>query len=51
MKGYRDRQNDFAAATLVWLAGARNTDLIVTTDFRAYRLPDGRSFRLLLPEA
>ena len=54
MKRYRDRQIDFADATLVWLAGARNTDLIVTTDyrdFRTYRLPDGRSFRLLLPEA
>ena len=54
MKGYRDRQIDFADATLVWLAAARNTDLIVTTDyrdFRTYRLPDRRSFRLLLPEA
>ena len=54
MKGYRDRQIDFADATLVWLAGARNTDLILTTDyrnFRTYRLPDRRSFRLLLPEA
>jgi len=54
MKGYRDRQIDFADATLVWLAGARNTDLIITTDyrdFRTYRLPNRRSFRLLLPEA
>ena len=53
MKGYRDRQIDFADATLVWLGGARNTDLIVTTDyrdFRTYRLPDRRAFRLLLPE-
>ena len=54
MKGTRDRQIDCADATLVWLAGARNTDLILTTDyrdFRTYRLPDRRSFRLLLPEA
>lgn len=54
MKGDRDRQIDFADATLVWLAGARNTDLILTTDyrdFRTYRLPDRKSFRLLLPEA
>ena len=54
MKGYRDRQIDFADATLVWLAGARNTDLIITADyrdFRTYRLPNRRSFRLLLPEA
>lgn len=54
MKGYRDRQIDFADATLVWLAGARNTDLIATTDyrdFRTYRLPNRQSFRLLLPEA
>ena len=54
IKGTRDRQIDFADATLVWLAGARNTDLIITTDyrdFRTYRLPNRRSFRLLLPEA
>jgi predicted nucleic acid-binding protein len=54
MKGYRDRQIDFADATLVWLAAERNTDLIVTTDyrdFRTYRLPNRRSFHLLLPEA
>lgn len=54
IKGYRDWQIDFADATLVWLAGARNTDLIVTTDyrdFRTYRLPNRQSFRLLLPEA
>ena len=54
IKGTRDRQIDFAEATLVWLAGARNTDLIITTDyrdFRTYRLPNRRSFRLLLPEA
>lgn len=53
MQGYRDRQIDFADATLVWLAGMRNTTLIITTDyrdFRAYRLPDGRAFELLLPE-
>jgi len=53
-KTYRDRQIDLADATLVWLAGAKNTDLIITTDyrdFRTYRLPDGRAFRLLLPEA
>ena len=53
IKGYRDRQIDFADATLVWLAGARNTDLILTTDyrdFRTYRLPNRRPFRLLLPE-
>jgi predicted nucleic acid-binding protein len=54
MKGYRDRQIDFADASLVWLAGVRNTDLIVTTDyrdFRTYRLPNRGSFDLLLPEA
>jgi predicted nucleic acid-binding protein len=54
MKGYHDRQIDFADASLVWLAAARNTDLIVTTDyrdFRAYRLPNRRPFNLLLPEA
>jgi predicted nucleic acid-binding protein len=54
MKGYRDRQIDFADASLVWLAAARTTDLIVTTDyrdFRTYRLPNRRPFHLLLPEA
>lgn len=50
---FRDRQIDVADATLVWLASARNTDLVLTTDyrdFRTYRLPDGRAFQLLLPE-
>lgn len=48
------RQIDFADASLVWLAGARNTTLVMTTDyrdFRTHRLADGRAFDLLLPES
>ena len=49
--GYRDREVDFADATLVWLAGRERTTLIATTDFNdfeAYRLPGGKRFRNLL---
>lgn len=51
MDGYRDREVDFADASLVWLAARRNTDLIATTDFNdfeAYRLLDRRPFRNLM---
>lgn len=50
-EGYRDREVDFADATLVWLAGRERTALIATTDFNdfeAYRLPRGKRFRNLL---
>ena len=48
---YRDREVDFADATLVWLAGRERTNFVATTDFNdfeAYRLPGGRRFRNLL---
>ncbi len=51
MDGYRDREVDFADASLVWLAARRNTDLIATTDFNdfeAYRLLNRRAFRNLI---
>ena len=41
MSNYADREVDFADATLVWLAGKRDTNLIATTDFNdfeAYRI-------------
>ena len=50
-EGYRDREVDFADATLVWLAWRERTILIATTDFNdfeAYRLPGGKRFRNLL---
>lgn len=49
--GYRDREVDFADATLVWLAVRERTALIATTDFNdfeTYRMPHGRQFRNLL---
>ena len=49
--GYRDREVDFADATLVWLAGRERTAFVATTDFndfKAYRLSRGRRFRNLL---
>jgi len=49
--GYKDREVDFADSTLVWLAQKRRTNLIVTTDFddfEAYRLQNGKHFKLLL---
>ena len=48
---YRDREVDFADATLVWLAARERTTLVATTDFNdfeAYRLPGGKRFRNLL---
>jgi len=51
MGGYRDREVDFADASLVWLAARRNTDLIATTDFNdfeAYRPLNRRPFRNLI---
>jgi predicted nucleic acid-binding protein len=51
MDGYRDREVDFADASLVWLAARRDTDLIATTDFNdfeTYRLFNRRPFRNLV---
>lgn len=51
MDGYRDREVDFADATLAWLAAEERTTLVATTDFNdfeAYRLPGGRRFRNLV---
>ncbi len=48
---YRDRNVDFADATLVWAATRQRTNLIATTDFNdfeAYRLPNRKAFRNLL---
>lgn len=48
---YRDREVDFADATLAWLAVRQRTNLIATTDFNdfeAYRLPNRKAFRNLL---
>lgn len=48
---YSDREVDFADATLVWLAKARRTHLVATTDFNdfeAYRLPNGKRFKNLI---
>jgi predicted nucleic acid-binding protein len=48
---YEDREVDFADASLVWLAHARRTQLIATTDFddfETYRLTNGKSFKLLI---
>ncbi len=48
---YRDRQVDFADATLVWLASKLRTNLIATTDFNdfeAYRLPNRKAFKNLV---
>jgi predicted nucleic acid-binding protein len=49
---YDDREVDFADASLVWLGNRRRTNLIATTDFddfETYRLPNGKSFKLLIP--
>lgn len=51
MDKYHDREIDFADATLVWLAVARRTNLIATTDFNdfeAYRLPNRKVFNILI---
>lgn len=51
MEKYRDRDVDFADATLVWLAVARRTNLIATTDFNdfeVYRLPNRKAFNILI---
>jgi len=51
MNAYRDREVDFADASLVWLAARRGTDLIATTDFNdfeVYRLLNRRPFRNLV---
>jgi uncharacterized protein len=48
---YPDREVDFADASLVWLAHQRRTNLVATTDFddfETYRLPSGKSFKLLI---
>ncbi len=48
---YRDRQVDFADASLVWLAVRHRTNLIATTDFNdfeAYRLPNRKPFKNLI---
>jgi predicted nucleic acid-binding protein len=48
---YRDRQVDFADATLVWAATKQGTNLIATTDFNdfeTYRLPNRKAFKNLL---
>jgi predicted nucleic acid-binding protein len=51
---YADREIDFADASLVWLANRRGTTLIATTDFddfETYRLPNRKSFKLLISRA
>ena|ERR1700722_3261717 len=51
---YTDREIDFADASLVWLANHRGTTLIATTDvddFETYRLPNRKSFKLLIARA
>jgi len=51
---FRDREVDFADATLVWLAGRHATTFIATTDFddfETYRLANGDRFRLLIARA
>ena len=55
MDSYRDRRIDFADASLVWLATAKRTDRVATTDFNdfeAYRIPartgKGKPFKLLI---
>jgi uncharacterized protein len=48
---YRDREVDFADATLVWLAAKMETSLIATTDFKdfeVYRLPNKKAFRIMI---
>jgi len=50
-KRYADREVDFADKTLVWLGDQRRTNLIATTDFddfEAYRLPNGKPFKILV---
>lgn len=54
MDSYRDREVDFADATLAWLAAEERTTLVATTDFNdfeTYRLPGGRRFRNLVARA
>jgi predicted nucleic acid-binding protein len=49
---YEDREVDFADAALAWLGEKRRTQLVATTDFddfEAYRLPNGKPFKLLIP--
>jgi predicted nucleic acid-binding protein len=49
---HADREVDFADASLVWLATARHTRLIATTDFddfETYRLPSQEALELLIP--
>jgi predicted nucleic acid-binding protein len=48
---YQDREVDFADASLAWLGDKQHTSLIATTDFddfETYRLPNGKSFKLLI---
>ncbi|MFN0299295.1 MAG: type II toxin-antitoxin system VapC family toxin [Burkholderiales bacterium] len=48
---YRDREVDFADASIVWLADRQRTNLIATTDFNdfeTYRLPNRKAFKNLL---
>ena len=48
---YADREVDLADSSLVWLADARRTNLIATTDFddfETYRLYNGKPFKLLI---
>ena len=51
MDRYRDREADFADASLVWLAVKCGTQVIASTDFKdfeAYRLPNRKAFRNLI---
>jgi predicted nucleic acid-binding protein len=48
---YSDREVDFAAASLVWLATKKQTNLIATTDFNdfeTYRLGNRKAFKNLI---
>ncbi len=51
MNQYSDREVDFADASLIWLAGKKQTNLIATTDFNdfeTYRLANRKAFKFLI---
>jgi predicted nucleic acid-binding protein len=51
---YKDREVDFADASLVWLGSLRRTNLVATTDFddfETYRLPNGKPFKMMVDRA
>lgn len=51
MDRYSDREVDFADASLLWLAGKTQTNMIATTDFNdfeTYRLANKKAFKILI---